>query len=340
MRLLFVTQTMDRNDAVLGAYHGWVAALAPRFESIEVTCLYQGEHQLPANVRVHSLGKEKGRLPAIIYAIRFKLLAWKLRHQYDAVFVHMNQEYILIAGPMWKVLGKKIYFWRNHYAGSLVTDGAALFATKVFCTSRSSYTVKYQKTVLMPVGIDTTVFTPGNRPRESRSLLFLARMAPSKRPDLFIDALGLLIKKGTSFIASMYGSPTKDDARYYESLKHRAEELGLHSRVRFHPAIPNRLTPDVYRAHEIFVNCSPAGMFDKTIFEAAACGALPVSSSTDYPEELQALVVPEGDADALAVRIEELLSGRAREDLIRSLENFVKRNSLEALVNQLTSEII
>src|SRR5206468_1407599 len=109
-------------------------------------------------------------------------------------------------------------------------------------------------------------------PREQRSILYLGRIAPSKRPEMFIDALGEILAKGISFTASIYGSALPDDQPYYESLKVRAESLGLHDRLRFHAGIPNDATPAVYRAYDIFVNCSPSGMFDKTLFEAAACG--------------------------------------------------------------------
>ncbi len=283
MKLLFVTQKMDRNDSVLGAYHGWVAELAQSMERVTVICLYEGEHDLPQNVTVHSLGKEKGSVPGFVYAVRFLWLAWGLRREYDRVLVHMNQEYLLIAGWLWKLLGKPIYMWRNHYAGTFLTDVAAAFCTKVFCTSKHSYTAKYRKTELMPVGVDLSRFSAeGTEVREPRSILFLARISPSKRPDLFLEALGLLIARGVSFIASVYGSPAPEDERYYESLKQRADALGLHGRVRFHPGVPNRETPPVYRAHEIFVNCSPSGMFDKTLFEAAASGCMVFAASDDF----------------------------------------------------------
>lgn len=344
MRLLFVTQTLDKNDAVLGAYHEWVGALARNAESVTVVCLFEGEHDLPANVVVHSLGKEEGERSAIEYAVRFKWLAWKLRHAYDRVFVHMNQEYILIAGPMWKLLGKPIYLWRNHYSGSVLTDLAAVFCTKVFCTSQSSYTAKYKKTVLMPVGVDLARFSPdGPEQREARSILFLARIAPSKRPDLFIDALGILIQKGISFVASVYGSPLPEDERYYASLKQRAEELGLHGRVRFHEAVPNSRTPAIYRAHELFVNCSPSGMFDKTLFEAAACGCLVLASSEDYREAAgDAYAFEPGDAKSLAACIERLLAlppeahGRA----VTELEALARTHSLEELMAALSRELV
>ena len=116
MKLFVVTQAVDSEDPVLGFFVRWVAELAKHFERIEVVCLKEGEHDLPKNVRVHSLGKPssakatEGTGAQLVlrfrYAVRFKLLAWRLRREYDAVFVHMNQEYVLLAGWLWKLLGK------------------------------------------------------------------------------------------------------------------------------------------------------------------------------------------------------------------------------------------
>src|SRR5690349_15894229 len=132
MKLLIVTQTLDANDPVLGFFHSWVHALAPKFEKINVIALGVGVHLLPENVRVHSLGKEKGKRSAFSYALSFFSLAWHLQGEYDAVLVHMNQEYILLTGWLWKLLGKRIYMWRNHSAGSFLTDTAAAFCDKIF----------------------------------------------------------------------------------------------------------------------------------------------------------------------------------------------------------------
>lgn len=340
MKLLFVTQVIDRNDSVLGAYHEWVRALAGSFDSIEVICLREGEHELPANVRVHSLGKERGEAGKFIYAVRFLTLAWKLRPHYEAAFVHMNQEYVLLAGILWKILGKRIYLWRNHYAGSFLTDMAVLLSDKVFCTSHSSYIAKYRRNVFMPVGVDITHFTPDSRiVRAPNSILFLARIAPSKRPDIFIDALGILIGKGISFVASVYGSPKSGDEAYYESLKAKSEQLGLHGRVHFHGAIPNSKTPDVYRAHEIFVNCSPSGMFDKTLFEAAACGALVLAVSDDFVRVAGSEYVYLPTAESLAGRLEQLLLDSTFEVQRDRLQSVARENSLAALVAQI-SEVL
>ena len=341
MKLLIVTQAVDRSDPVLGFFHEWIRALATRFERIEVICLKEGEHDLPANVAVHSLGKERGSRGRLAYALRFLALSWKLRREYDAAFVHMNQEYLLLAGPLWKLLRKPAYLWRNHYAGNFLTDLAASFCTKVFCTSMHSHTAKYRKTRLMPVGVDLARFGgAASVRREPRSILFFARMAPSKRPDMFLDALGILLARGVSFVASLYGSPLPEDQAYYDSLKARAESLGLHDRVRFHPGVPNAEAPRVFSVHEIFVNCSPSGMFDKTIFEAAASGCVVLAMSDDFAvkagEEFHAV-----DAEGFADRLAEVLSVvPERLETARSQQEVLaRRESLDTLVDRLAVEL-
>ena len=120
MRLLITTQVVDRTDPFLGFFHGWIVELAKHFEHIEIICLQEGQHSLPSNVNVNSLGKELGIQSRIVYAARFLGLVWKLRDSYDAVFVHMNQEYILLAGWLWKILHKRIF------CGAIIIEGASL----------------------------------------------------------------------------------------------------------------------------------------------------------------------------------------------------------------------
>ena len=341
MKLLIVTQAVDTGDPVLGFFVGWITELSKHTERIEAICLKEGKHELPQNVRVHSLGKERGPASRAAYAWRFLRLAWQLRGNYDAAFVHMNQEYTLIAGWLWKLLGKRVYLWRNHYAGSWLTDVAAAFCTKVFCTSQYSYTAKYAKTVLMPVGVDTELFVPQGE-RQPHSILFLARMAPSKRPDVLIEALGLLQKKGVTFTASFYGSPGPGDEAYYADLKERVGELSLSSQVHFHEAVRNTETPAIYAVHEVCVNLSSSGMFDKTIFEAAACGSLSVSCNSNLEQLVDSrLWYQEGDVAELAAKLTWLLTAPEQEKagLRTALRKLAEDNSLAALGLRLSSEL-
>jgi glycosyltransferase involved in cell wall biosynthesis len=284
MKLLVITQAVDQDDPLLGFFHAWIEELASRVESVQVICLFEGRHALPKNVRVHSLGKEGGR-SRVKYVIRLFSYAWSLRKEYEAVFVHMNEEYVVIAGMLWRVLGKRISLWRNYPTGTVGTHIAALLAHRVFCTSKHSYTARFKKTELMPVGVDTQTFTPNQAISPApHSVLFLARMSPAKRVEMLIDALALLAADRLNFTATFVGSPPPDQQAYYEHLTECVVEKGLSDRVRFLPAVANSDTVDLYRAHEVFVNTSPSGMFDKTLFEAAACGAKVLAASKDFAE--------------------------------------------------------
>src|SRR3989344_8687589 len=77
MRLLIVTQKIDRDDDLLGFFHQWICEFARHCESVTVICLEKGEYALPANVRVLSLGKERcGKLeerPFLVLRRRIRL---------------------------------------------------------------------------------------------------------------------------------------------------------------------------------------------------------------------------------------------------------------------------
>ena len=309
MKLLVITQAIDLDDPTLSVYHRWVEELASRTD-VRVVCLKLGRNTLPAHVPVFSLGKEKGEATAFTYAFRFVRHIVQNRSEYDAVFVHMNQEYVLLGGLLWKLWGKRVYLWRNHHAGNILTDTAALFATKIFCTSKYSYTAKYRKTVRMPVGVDVDQFAPDNEVlRAKQSVLFLGRLDASKRPEVFLEALGLLKKKGVSFSADIVGSPTDPQSRFLQHLRDLSRERGLSAHVAFHPGVPNREVLAQYRHHEVYVNCSSSGMYDKTIFEAMASGCLILASNRN----LQGSVHPrflfkEEDVTDLAEKLEALFS--------------------------------
>lgn len=342
MKLLVVTQAVDRESPTLGFFHAWIEALAPRYEQVTVICLGKGEYALPGNVRVLSLGKEEGGRSSFSYAAAFLRLAWQHRRDYDAVFVHMNQEYVLLAGWLWAFLRKPIYMWRNHYAGSLLTDLAGLWCRNVFCTSKHSYTARYRRTVLMPVGVELSIFNGADDgARVPRSILFLARMAPSKRPELVLEALALLAARASlPFTATFAGSPRPEDEAYYASLKERALALELGAQVAFLPGVPHDETPDLYAAHDLFVNASRSGMFDKTLFEAAANGCLVVAASDDF-KDAAGKRFHFTTAKELADRLDELLTLTADERVraANSLKAVARAESLATLADRLALEL-
>lgn len=346
MRLLITTQIMDRKDPTLGFFVPWVEELSKRVESVEVICLQKGEFSLPENVRVRSLGKESMRLPRplarIVYAWRFYSHLLTLR-PYDSVFVHMNEEHLLLGGPIWTLLGKKIYFWRNHYDGSPLVDLVASYATKIFCTSRYSYTAKYRNTVFMPIGVNVeSLAMEIPIERVPRSILSLARLSPSKRPEFLLEAYARLKEKGVSFTASFVGGVKDDKDGYEEELKELARTLNVSDRVTFVGAVPNTETFRHYRAAEIFVNASRSGMLDKAMFKAMAAGALILASSKDLAAEVPTdFIFEEGNMDDFVRKLERLLGFTEEERIAarKEFEGVVSRHSLPVLADRLVAEM-
>ncbi|MBU6321326.1 MAG: glycosyltransferase [Patescibacteria group bacterium] len=319
MKLLITTQAVDQDDPVLSFFHAWIEVLAARVESVEVICLKEGRHALPANVRVHSLGKERGRAGKLAYSLRFLRLAWRLRRKYDAVFVHMNEEYVILGGLLWRALGKRSALWRNFRYGSRMTPVAARLANAVCYTSPDSYTARFANAVRMPIGIDTERFAPPATPPAPDTLLFFGRLDEIKRPSLFLDALRLLDTDGIAYEAAVYGDPTPGNEAYAAALREQYRDL---SRLAFCPGIPNEEAPRVFGAHAVYINLSPSGLFDKTIGEAMAAGALVVTGNSAVKDVLPpalfvgehpsaetvaealkaALALPRGERQALAAR--------------------------------------
>lgn len=278
---------MDTQDPAMSFFHSWVEHFAPAYEKVTVFCLYKGTISLPGNVSVFSLGKERYRnlaLRRLLYLSRLLYFALKQRNEYDVVFVHMNQEYVLACGWLWKLLGKPVCLWYNHYSGSPVTTVAAHLCNKIFYTSRFAYTARYPHAIQMPVGVDIKKFSPSrSATRKPHTILFLGRLAPSKKLDVFISACIQILREGYDCLGSVYGPAISgDDKKYLERCKQKVLEEGVSDKIIFHDGVPADETPVIYASHDIFINCSQSGMYDKTLFEAAASGCIVLAASEDF----------------------------------------------------------
>lgn len=340
MKLLIITQKVDRNDDVLGFFHNWLVEFSGYYEKITVICLWEGEHNLPTNVKVLSLGKEKS--PSLFkYIYRFYWYILRERNNYDAVFVHMNQEYVLLGGLLWKLLGKKITMWRNHAKGNWMTSLAVFLSDKVFCTSPQSFTAKYKKTKIMPVGVDTGFFKPNSLIRKKKnSILFLGRIDPVKNVDTFIEALKSLKDGGIEFYATIAGSSSDKNADYEKKIRNKVSAFGLENSVTFTGAVSQPETLKLYREHELYVNLTPSGSMDKTIFEALASGSAVLVSNIFFVDKLpQGWIVT--DYKNLAFVIKNALGNAPSYDLSARKDTLtiVEKHSLKNLAGELIGTI-
>jgi glycosyltransferase involved in cell wall biosynthesis len=343
MRLLIATQAADAHDPALSFFLPWITSLAPHFDHIHVICLKQGEHPLPSNVTVHSLGKEEGQ-SRVKYVFRFYRYLFSLRKEYDAVFVHMNSEYMALGGIFWRLMGKRTVLWRNHVLRGFSTWLGAHIAHTVLYTSPSSYTARFKNGVRMPIGIDTNRFMPAASV-EKNSILFLGRLDEIKHPDVFVKALELLKERGVSFKADIVGEPTDPASGYAHMVRNRAATLALEGDLAMHPAVSNTETPALYASHAIYVNLTPSGSFDKTIGEAASSGAIVVAANNVVrdliPKEMLVNpVVPESVATGIEYALKmkpaerAALSAKLREWVIREHSLALLTERLVALLQK------
>jgi len=342
MRLLILTQIVDKEDTYLSFFHTWACEFSKKFEMITVICLKEGNHDLPENVRVLSLGKEEG-VSRVTYVKRFFSYVWKLRGEYDSVFVHMNQEYVLLGGWLWRVMGKKVGMWRNHNVGNIFTNIASLFCNKIFCTSKFSYTAKFKKTVFMPVGVSTELFYPRVEvKRKRRSILSLGRIAPSKNIEILLEALHRARKVGTTFTLTICGDVLEEYAAYLAKLELLVKTYGLQDAVVFTAGVPYEDVPKLFTRHDVCVNQSSSGMFDKTIFEAMLCETLVVSCNRNLESEVDDMFLfEEGNARDLSKKLCRVLEldGRKRNMYAKNLRTYAEeKHSLETLSQRLFDE--
>jgi glycosyltransferase involved in cell wall biosynthesis len=153
-------------------------------------------------------------------------------------------------------------------------------------------------------------------------------MSKIKRPDLLIAALNILNKKNINFTCDFYGDPMPENQNYQN--------------ISFHHAVPNYEAPKIYQSHEIFVNLTPTGSFDKTILEAAACGCIPIVTNQSLAGEIDDNLITTDSSQDIAEKINFWLNvdDKQKEETSQKLKKYVLENhSLESLVNELTGLI-
>jgi glycosyltransferase involved in cell wall biosynthesis len=344
MKLLIITQKVDKEDPILGFFHNWIIELSKNFKKISVICLEKGKYDLPRNVEVFSLGKESKR-SKIKYVKNFFNLILGLHREYDSVFVHMNQEYILLGGFIWKILRKKIYFWRNHKHGNLLTRIAVWLSNEIFYTSPDSFVARYRtKATRMPVGIDMDKFKFHEFTKKKNSILSLGRISPIKNIHIMLEAAIILEAKKVQFVFDVVGDPiSSEDFEYKEKLIKENQNLIDKHILNFYPAVPNYETPKIYSEHEFFLNLTPSGSFDKTILESATCGCIPIILNKSLSSEIDGRMIieketPESVAEVINFWLSMNINDKTK--VSEKLQNYVLENhSLDSLINKLTEKI-
>jgi glycosyltransferase involved in cell wall biosynthesis len=196
----------------------------------------------------------------------------------------------------------------------------------------------------MPVGIDTNLFKKRDEiSKIPRSILFLGRISPIKKPHLLVDALSELKKRGVQFSASFFGDALPKDVEYKKSLEDKLKEYDIADDVEFRDGVANEKTIDIYNQHEVFVNLTTSGSYDKTIFESMACETMVAASNKDLHGLVKEnFIFKEDDVNDLSEKLEKLLAltTQEKEEYGRKLRQIVvEKHSLQELAVKLFHHI-
>ena len=337
MNLLILTQTVDANDPVLGFFVRWIEEFSKHCEHVTVICLYEGEHQLPPNVRVLSLGKEKGasRFSQILTFYRY---IWIERHAYDAVFVHINQIYIILGGILWRAWHKKIGLWYTHKQVCMSLRIATYLADIIFTASPESFRLQSRKVHVVGHGIDTALFHPKIAEHKSASLrlITVGRIASSKGIEMILDVCDELARRQAAFSLDLVGADDVHDP-YTRRVRERAATSPYADRVRFLGARSQSEVAALLPSYDVFVHASyGTGSLDKAPLEAMSAGVPVVSVSEAFVGMLEPYQLSAHDSDSMADAIESLRDASRHAAVARALrEEILKKHELSSLAARL-----
>lgn len=317
MKILIITQKVDVDDSVLGFFHDWLLEFASRADLLTVICLEKGKYNLPKNVKVCSLGKEKKR-SRILYLYYFYKIIMKEKKKYDTVFVHMNPIYIVLAGWYWRLSGIPVFLWYTHRHIDLKLRIAVLFAKKIFTASSESFQLSTHKIIITGHGINTRKFLSEDaallpQTRQVLKIFHIGRLTPIKRCERLIEAVHVLKKTYLGeFELVFVGSPsTPGDIVYQKKLVDMVEKHDASSYVFFRGAVSYKCVEKIFKEADVIVNVAPTGGADKVVFEAMASGIPAIVSNETFVSFLGEyktnLFVPAADPKLLADKIRLLL---------------------------------
>ena len=111
-----------------------------------------------------------------------------------------------------------------------------------------------------------------------------------------------MYEEGTQFVAPITGSPKEPNSKYAHDVRNQAAVLALEGIITVHDGVTNDDAARLFAAHEIYVNLTPSGSFDKTIGEAMAAGAIVVAMNDAVRSVVPREVFVTDESDEAAAR--------------------------------------
>ncbi len=196
----------------------------------------------------------------------------------------------------------------------LVTRISLREADAILCANRGAVQVLREvgyrgpAEVIPPIGVDTHIFRPMERRTDPATfrVAYAGRFVPEKGLDVLLQAVALL---GPRVELWLIGNGPQRAA-----LQALAQDLGIGERVRWTQPVAPEQMPELLAQVDVVVlpsRTTPVWkeQFGRILVETMACGVPVVGSDSGAIPEVvgeAGLVFPEGDAEALAERLEQL----------------------------------
>jgi glycosyltransferase involved in cell wall biosynthesis len=315
MRLLVFNMAMDLDDPVLEFATSWIRALAKHSEYVFVLTMRAGRVDVPGNVKVYSVGKEKGyselRRTVEFYRLLRRILS---EGRIDACFSHMIPIFTVLGGPILRTKGIPVVTWYAHPRVTPTLKISHHLSTRVATSAPESYRYRKDKVIVLGQGIDTEHFAPdATSIADPPLVLAVGRISPVKDLITLIRAVRRVRDQGRKLTCAIVGGAPGRDRLYAAQVVREVKELGLEEYVRFIGPQSQSQVLGWYRRCFVYVNCSPANhSLDKTVLEAMACGRPILTSIKGFESTLdswaQQLTFRQLDPEDLAVKLQSLFA--------------------------------
>ncbi|MET4279184.1 MULTISPECIES: glycosyltransferase family 4 protein [unclassified Bradyrhizobium] len=240
------------------------------------------------------------------------------------VIWHARRNNEMIAGVLLRALGwplKLVFTSAAQRHHSWITRWLIRRMDAIIATSDLSASFLKVKATVIPHGVDTAVYAP---PPDRAAAFAEARLSgryaigcfgrvrAQKGTDVFVDAMCRLLPRYPDFTAVIVGQVTPEQTVFANDLKKRIEAAGLQSRIVITGELPIEDVQRWYQRLTIYAFTSRNEGFGLTLIEAMAAGSALVAARAGAAElvvddGVTGVLIPAGDADALAAAVEPLM---------------------------------
>ncbi|MDA9519318.1 lipopolysaccharide biosynthesis protein [Bradyrhizobium sp. CCBAU 11434] len=237
---------------------------------------------------------------------------------------HARRNNEMIAGVLLRALGwplKLVFTSAGQRHHTWITRWLLRQMDAIIATSDISASFLKVPSTVIPHGVDTDVYTPP----ADRAAAFaesglpgryavgcFGRVRAQKGTDVFVDAMCLTLPRYPDFTAVIVGQVTAEQTPFANDLKKRIEAAGLQSRIVITGELPIEEVQRWYQRLTIYAFTSRNEGFGLTLIEAMATGSALVAARAGaatlvVEDGVSGVLIPTGDAEALAAALEPLM---------------------------------